>query len=755
MIIEQVKLNGFISFVDETIDFRNFHVALVFGPNGEGKSALLESIPFCFWGIGRGKTLSDYINDNCDTLRAETIFLMENVRYKKVRQYGKSGNINELYIDGNTVNLESAKWKLISDDTKRKTDKELSNILGLDYDIFSNSIFFGQKEASSFIDGSASDRKELLCNLLGIQVYEDAESIAKNKIRDLESTIQTKTAVLNAKKELADKKNDLQTECTSTDTRLKTIAVDIKDLQNKIETSRKNRETLKVEAASVEKNKERLKDIDLQLKSMSKRKTDDESDLKKTSAELESVIDEGIETVEDLQNIVDSKDELLSIQTKCKERLEKIEREKAKIPKLKERVTAQQSTKENLLQQRTELETRMHANTDKQKKINDSGAICPVIDKPCDKLSKTSKAEMIDELVTEYGKFKKKLDGIIKELEVTHEKIVEIDGELNAVVKRTENEPKITARLSSADADLKTVEEATKQLPEVKQKFRKRVDALSETKSKLEERLSVLSDEYDNLEKERIKVDEEVSKDFDVELRNIKKQMDAYASDVADLEDDKNDLISKSGRIKGELEQAKIAEEDAKIIQTDIDGLKVSLRVYTELSVTFGKNGIQKDIIAGNVPVLEEKTNELLAKFTKNSDFSVKFDLDPKTQSGKLKKRGGLDIIIYRKGKKPRALNMYSGGETVRIVFAILLSLSNLLTKRAGKRSQTLIIDERIAALDAEGIGQFIEIVKYIADQYKKILVVSHISELNEAFPNVISVNKTDVEGSKVQYSNC
>jgi exonuclease SbcC len=97
-------------------------------------------------------------------------------------------------------------------------------------------------------------------------------------------------------------------------------------------------------------------------------------------------------------------------------------------------------------------------------------------------------------------------------------------------------------------------------------------------------------------------------------------------------------------------------------------------------------------------------------------------------------------------------LNMYSGGETVRIVFAILLSLSNLLTKRAGKRSQTLIIDERVAALDTEGINQFIEIVKYISDKYKKILIVSHISELNEAFANVILVNKSETEGSKVSY---
>ena len=95
---------------------------------------------------------------------------------------------------------------------------------------------------------------------------------------------------------------------------------------------------------------------------------------------------------------------------------------------------------------------------------------------------------------------------------------------------------------------------------------------------------------------------------------------------------------------------------------------------------------------------------------------------------------------------------MYSGGESVRIVFAILLSLSNLLTNRAGKKSQTLIIDERIAALDEEGINHFIDIVKFISNQYKKIMIVSHIDQLKTAFAEQIIVKKDDKLGSKIEY---
>jgi exonuclease SbcC len=75
------------------------------------------------------------------------------------------------------------------------------------------------------------------------------------------------------------------------------------------------------------------------------------------------------------------------------------------------------------------------------------------------------------------------------------------------------------------------------------------------------------------------------------------------------------------------------------------------------------------------------------------------------------------------------------------------------LTKRAGKKSHTLIIDERIAALDQEGINEFIEIIKYLQDQYKKIIIVSHITELKDAFSEIMLVKKTQ-NGSKISLLN-
>lgn len=753
MILEVIKLKGFLSFIDDEIDLRQSHIALIYGANGEGKSALLESVPFCFWGEGRAKTLSEFVNENCDTARVEIVFLMEGIRYKKVRQYGNAGNINELYIDKNNQDFESAKWRLLTDDSKKKTDAELSKILSLDYNLFSNSVFFGQKEQSSFIEGSASERKELLSNLLGIQIYEQAEELAKNNIKNIESSIQTKSIVLNDKKVLASNVKQLRQQLLTDTKQYEQLNESEKNIHKLIDKCNKQREEAIIAALNVEKNTNKLKDINSQIDKEEQNKLQIKNDLKKANELLESTIDDGIIKVEELQNIIVNEEKFKNNKTAFEEKLNVISKEKAKIPAIKEKLISQRDEKEKLIQQKTEVDTTVKSLNAKIKKIESSGAICPIIDQPCDKLSKQNKERMIDDIKLEVSKQNKVFEQIQNNLNFTIEKIVEFDGQLEAISKRINNESEIVKSLATVSKDLDTIALAKEKLPDVKKKYRKLVDDLSKTKDDLEKRLSVLIEEIKQIELQKIEIEKLIAGFTNNSLKSIDRQISSYNDDLKTIRLQVEDTKEAIGQTKNKLVQAEQAEEDVKKIQLIVDELSKKLRVYTELSIAFGKNGIQKEIISSNVPILEQTTNELLSKFTNsNNKFTVKFDLDPVTSKGKLKKTGGLDIIINQNNKQPRPLNMYSGGETVRIVFAILLSLSQLLTKRAGKRSQTLIIDERVAALDAEGISQFIDIVNYISKQYKKILIVSHISELNESFPNIIKVSKDATKGSKVSY---
>ena len=90
-----------------------------------------------------------------------------------------------------------------------------------------------------------------------------------------------------------------------------------------------------------------------------------------------------------------------------------------------------------------------------------------------------------------------------------------------------------------------------------------------------------------------------------------------------------------------------------------------------------------------------------------------------------------------------RSYETFSGGEAFRINFALRIALSKLLARRSGAPLPILFIDEGFGSQDAAGQERIIESIQSIQDQFEKILVITHIDQLKEAFPYRIEVFKT------------
>jgi exonuclease SbcC len=73
-----------------------------------------------------------------------------------------------------------------------------------------------------------------------------------------------------------------------------------------------------------------------------------------------------------------------------------------------------------------------------------------------------------------------------------------------------------------------------------------------------------------------------------------------------------------------------------------------------------------------------------------------------------------------------------------------------VLAGRAGARLQTLVIDEGFGSQDADGIQRLIEAINLVSRDFAKILVITHLDELKDAFPSRIEVTKVD-GGSRVE----
>jgi len=176
----------------------------------------------------------------------------------------------------------------------------------------------------------------------------------------------------------------------------------------------------------------------------------------------------------------------------------------------------------------------------------------------------------------------------------------------------------------------------------------------------------------------------------------------------------------------------------------EIERAALALRIgqHQQLERAFGKDGVPALLIEQALPEIETKANEVLGRLSEGS-MAVRFITQAAYKDARRDDlRETLDIQISD-SVGTRAYEMYSGGEAFRVNFAIRLSLAEVLAQRAGARLQTLVIDEGFGSQDALGRQRLVEAINLISPDFAKILVITHIDELKEAFPTRIEVEKT------------
>jgi exonuclease SbcC len=164
---------------------------------------------------------------------------------------------------------------------------------------------------------------------------------------------------------------------------------------------------------------------------------------------------------------------------------------------------------------------------------------------------------------------------------------------------------------------------------------------------------------------------------------------------------------------------------------------------YKQLERAFSKDGVPALLIEQALPQIEARANETLDRLT-GGEMMVQFVTQAQFKDKRREDlRETLDIRISDSAGV-RDYEMFSGGETFRVNFAIRLALSEVLSQRAGARLQLLVIDEGFGSQDTQGRQRLIEAINLVRADFAKILVITHIDELKDAFPTRIEVEKTE-----------
>ena len=220
-------------------------------------------------------------------------------------------------------------------------------------------------------------------------------------------------------------------------------------------------------------------------------------------------------------------------------------------------------------------------------------------------------------------------------------------------------------------------------------------------------------------------------------------------SDLYDIQEQVNIHLRKVGNAEGRVRSLVQQEQRKADLLAEREERTRRIADLKQLERAFSKDGIPALLIEQALPDLEETANELLTRLT-NGRMTLQFETQREYKdTSREDQKETLDLIISD-NLGARDYEMFSGGEAFRINFSIRLALSKVLARRAGARLQTLVIDEGFGSQDAQGRQRLVESINLVQDDFEKILVITHLEELKEAFPTRIEVEKT-AEGSQLR----
>jgi DNA repair protein SbcC/Rad50 len=218
--------------------------------------------------------------------------------------------------------------------------------------------------------------------------------------------------------------------------------------------------------------------------------------------------------------------------------------------------------------------------------------------------------------------------------------------------------------------------------------------------------------------------------------------LDKVEAETINLREQENQLRTDLGGAVQKVEVLKSLRQRQKGLTARLGEIKQQVARLKVLERAFGKDGVPALLIEQALPEIETQANELLDRLT-NGEMSVRFatqkDYKDKNRDDK---RETLDILISDSAGT-REYELFSGGEAFRVNFAIRLALSQVLAKRAGARLQMLVIDEGFGSQDIEGRQRLIEAINQVQHDFARVLVITHLEELKDAFPARIEVEKT------------
>ena len=541
----------------------------IFAPNASGKSSLFDALSFCIFDkTSRTYIAKNILNNRKTEFGCKFHFQIDGVDYF-IERVGKVIN------KGKNVKVDVDFWKeeggvvtSLNGEQRRDTNSIIQNYLGT-YDDFVLTSLSLQGNNALFIDKSQSERKDILAQFMGVDVFDKLYNIASEENRDNASLIKKF------------KSDDFTTKLADIETKLIEKLSEYSEVENNLTDFNKSIDKLNQQLVSLNGKIIPIKSDEYTLEQLESKKT-----------KLE----------DDLQSVVTQRDsnqskitELEEKQIELEEYIDKFDEKELKINvKVLEESEAQFNKVENELEKigikLTSLEER--------KKHLDSHKY----NENCDVCMENSKTilEQKEDVETQLLDIDSKIRGFLDERDAYQHTISEhltYRDMSKQLLKLKSDEEKVTKDISGLINKLSTLE-----TQEVK------------LENELVQVKQLIADYLEN-EKQIQK-----NKDIRFEIQQVRDELSIIKNQAAISN---TNLLSINGEAFSLKNQKETIEERIK----EVEELEEQFGLYEYYLNALGKDGVSYELISKALPMIEGEVNNILGQIV---EFGVQLEMDGK-----------------------------------------------------------------------------------------------------------------------------
>ncbi|MBT9670543.1 AAA family ATPase [Secundilactobacillus kimchicus] len=243
MELVQLEATNFMVFGDkQTLNLEHQGLALIegvnkdadsFESNGSGKSTLISAIIYALFGKTPDGSAGDSVINNKVGKGTEVAltFKQQGITYivKRYRKHSKFKNKVLLFQNGQEVTESSAKL----------TDEKIVHIIGIDMNTYLHSVVFGLGNVANFSEATDKEKKEILEDIANIAVYKDAQSIAKEDLKQAKGEVKIKqNDLLNLAQQLGQTTSVLEVAQSDYEVEKEKLNKDLSEATEQLKTSR-------------------------------------------------------------------------------------------------------------------------------------------------------------------------------------------------------------------------------------------------------------------------------------------------------------------------------------------------------------------------------------------------------------------------------------------------------------------------------------------------------------------------------------